>query len=515
MKKLICLLVSVAIVMSMVIALPVMASGTTVNAYKTYTNSPDCWLGNGGALSTTVMFNATGSFAAIAFPTLWASKTADRAAATTTFALTDKAGNTVATKTEVIDGDQTSGYTVDLGTTVPAGQYTLTISILEEAKQYIVFSKVTESDYGADTVLFSSDSFAFGLVFMDDNAGFAKLDLGDDVIAVTINAYNNYTYSPDCWIGNGNAATKSVKFNATGAFTGVVFPILWASAGSSAANATFAILGNSDTAIATKTVTIDGDKNNGFTVDFDSEIPAGTYTLTVSVADASATYVVLSQIKDASLDDSYLTFSDETFAFGVKFVDSTTAGFAAVGADEEPAPNTDFDYVGYEEYGKGVHVSFDTLYVDGEMVANGTVPTWVEENLTDRTFDTDSVSKIGIRGWAAFDQAITAFGYIENGALTLDASFATERADVVAAGFANGVGFEIDIPVAATSGTIVAVAQLADGTIVALNGGQSTAFTLSSATNPAPATADSSMVVFMIAAAAFVATVVLAKKKEF
>ena len=170
-------------------------------------------------------------------------------------------------------------------------------------------------------------------------------------------------------------------------------------------------------------------------------------------------------------------------------------------------------------------VSFDTFFVDGVMnFGQGDGMASSKLDGVNRTVDGSdgSIETIVMRGWVGFDKAIAQFGYqVGDQEPVFDDSFkkTTEQA-VLDAGGANASRFEVEIPVGRISGTnvITTVVKLVDGTVVKLDsqfaasaqGLPDVSFTYVG-TQSTPATADASMIIFVIAAAA-IALVVLKKK---
>ena len=426
------------------------------------------------------------------------------------------------------NGTGSIGYSVDGGDITWGGIFDGAIVSTEYGGN--ANADLTGRHYAARYYLNVPTSSAGGTIAL-----YAKMESGETVKVVEYDYKFNLTTSVKLpagtdgggtthWFGNGSGSTQTIAvFQSNAAISSIQIPV-WAKASidntieikiykyDTNLNTTL-----NTTPVRTISQSVQGDDRGvGLVYDL-GELAAGTYAVVFTLtSDYDATYVVFSQCNNTNVQ-----YAGPDIYFNVVVTTEVSEAFAALDGNyadlEQAAVEPEkTEYVDYDTYGNGVNVSFDTLTANGTQCANGNVLEWIEENLDERHVDTTTCASIGIRGWAAFDQQITAFGYMIDGVATFDDAFIQERADVVAAGFENGVGFDITVPTDNISGVLVAVAKLADGTVVALNGAKDTTFALGNATLPTtPATADSSMVVFMLAAAAFVVTVILSKKKEF
>ncbi len=177
------------------------------------------------------------------------------------------------------------------------------------------------------------------------------------------------------------------------------------------------------------------------------------------------------------------------------------------------------------------NASFDSFYVDGVLnfgEADGNASDKLDARSRRVGEGDGAIQELMLRGWIGFDQEIEAFGYkIGDAAPVYSADFfqATEEA-VKGAGGEFAQRYCVTVPVAGIEGeqTIVMMVKLANGTEVAIDDQleatgvatpPNTSFTFVGVPGqqpPAP-TADASMIIFVVAAAA-IALVVL-KKKAF
>lgn len=174
-----------------------------------------------------------------------------------------------------------------------------------------------------------------------------------------------------------------------------------------------------------------------------------------------------------------------------------------------------------------VNASFDSFYVDGVLNfggADGNASSVLDAH--NRTVDgtNGTVKEIKLRGWVGFEQEIESFGYqMDDNAPVLNAGWiAPTEPEVQGAGGQYASRFEIPINVEGLTGnhTFVMVVKLAgidtpvkiDSTLEATGPATppNTSFTFAGAPGNA-GTADASLIIFIVAAAA-IALVVLKKK---
>lgn len=167
--------------------------------------------------------------------------------------------------------------------------------------------------------------------------------------------------------------------------------------------------------------------------------------------------------------------------------------------------------------------SFDNIFFDGEKMVEGEAGKYISSNYPDgiNIKDAGITEAIGLRGWVGYKGAIKSFGYRINDKDTFG-EFAEETDEnVKGAGGPNAARFIVNVPVSAlVAGTneIKAIAKLESGTVVEIQGVEVTVINGEASqqggeTPPSPATGDTAMIVFIVAAAA-VALAVL-KKRAF
>ena len=113
--------------------------------------------------------------------------------------------------------------------------------------------------------------------------------------------------------------------------------------------------------------------------------------------------------------------------------------------------------------------SFDTIYVNDNMLVDGSAGSWAEANPIDAEIQT-----IRVRGWAHVDDStIAAFGYrIDEGDDVISADYIFDRADVqayfgVTADVANGFDMTVNVAnIGKGTHTLTMVVKTADGTVL-------------------------------------------------
>ncbi len=254
-------------------------------------------------------------------------------------------------------------------------------------------------------------------------------------------------------------------------------------------------------------------------------VSAGTYIFEIKTVGekmigdtATGGYFVLDK-PAADADEDYFKYSGTSakqFAFAI-IGKNTDGDVVTVNPEDTDVPTAPV----YK------NASFDSIYVDGALnfgQADGAASDKLDGvNRTVGNGD-GSISEIRLRGWIGFEQEIELFGYkIGNAEPVFDASFteATEPA-VKAAGGDNALRFNVTVPVAGIEGEqkVVMVVKLKTGDVVEIDDtlvatgpatAPNTSFTFVGTPAQNPPTADASMVIFVIAAAA-IALVVLKKK---
>lgn len=222
--------------------------------------------------------------------------------------------------------------------------------------------------------------------------------------------------------------------------------------------------------------------------------------------------------------------------FNLKFVDAP-APETSDDPGDEPGGNEGL-IVDYEsEAASSIGMSLDAIYWNGDPVntpgdgnARANYDGYCE---ADGSLDIAKYSgeSIGFAGWTVFRKAIRAYGYMIDDELVLKDEFSAGAepglADAVAGIFpgedCSGVlRFHIVVPIKDIVGTktVVAVAQLTDGTVVKLNSSaihnRDTSAVLTGVREQVPQTGDNAFAMISVAAMlAMAAAVVFAKRRSF
>ncbi|MBQ3867203.1 MAG: hypothetical protein II789_01515 [Clostridia bacterium] len=321
-------------------------------------------------------------------------------------------------------------------------------------------------------------------------------------------------------IGHDSPTTVTVQFQTDVSFSKVFFPKIWCKAHS---EVTIEILSGEEV-VASKTFEAYNEANgsgdiDNVEVDFGKTVPAGPYTLRASIPDDF--YAFFCYGADP-LSEEYLVFERGDSYFGLWTTDAGE-GFVAIGSEVPGGETPSFQLHG---------ASFDTIYVNDVMnfgKDDGAASTKLDE--VGRTIDGSdgSVQTIRIRGWIGFESEIDVLGYQINGENTFGEFKVAPEAAVTdpANGGQYATRFDMTIDVSNLKGTnkIVAVAKLADGTIVKIdenvsaNGAGTTPNTSFTYVGPADdnvQTGDMTVAMFaVIAVLALSAAVVFAKKRSF
>ena len=339
---------------------------------------------------------------------------------------------------------------------------------------------------------------------------------------------------PTVWTGHTSGSLEwQFTFNTDIGFFAVNFPLSWGNAG---APIKFTISKESDgTVVAEKSMTRFGD--GGITIDFGKTIPAGKYVLSVAITDDTlaaegqyAYYNVFGHAHDM-LDEEYCLNTNGTGIEEAAAVELYSAddgrGFIKLSEEAQPATEPATEPAGEYTYN---NASFDSFYVNDVLnfgKADGAASDRLDE--VNRTVDGSdgSVSKIVMRGWIGFAEEIESFGYQLNGKNVFgDFAAATEDA-VKNAGGENASRFQIEIDTTTLKNTnkIVAIVKLANGAVVKLDETlvatgpatpPNTSFTFIGVPEEVPATGDMTVAMFaVIAVLAMGAAVVFMKKRAF
>ncbi len=254
-------------------------------------------------------------------------------------------------------------------------------------------------------------------------------------------------------------------------------------------------------------------------MDLGKTVPAGAYTLRASVPEGC--YAFFCYGADP-LSTDYIIFERGDSYFGIYTTDAGE-GFVPLGSEIPGGETGSFQLHG---------ASFDTIYVN-DVMNFGQDDGAASDKLdgVGRTIDGSdgSVQTIRIRGWIGFESEIDELGYQINGKNTFgDYKVAPEAAVTDPAnGGQYATRFDMTIDVSNLKGTnkIVAVAKLADGTIVKIdenvsaNGAGTTPNTSFTYVGPAEenvTTGDMTVAMFaVLAVLALGAVAVFAKKRAF
>ncbi len=263
-------------------------------------------------------------------------------------------------------------------------------------------------------------------------------------------------------------------------------------------------------------------------IDIGTTLPKGTYDVTITITDdemngeAYKCYLVLGFATDGNLyDDDYFVFERGNVAFDIYSTDTKGLGFVP------------FDYVephvaekrGFDA-NAGDGLSYDQILINGTEIANGNAAVIAAKKSIDGT--DGSVSTITLHGWYGNGNSPTAaFGYQINGGTIVYGDYFAATESAVTDLNANNRRFtmEIDVSNLKNENTIWVWAKLENGDEVKLDrfDNKGTANEkdreiyvvyngpVSQQSNPP--TADASIVIFMVAAAAI--ALVLLKKKGF
>ncbi len=273
-----------------------------------------------------------------------------------------------------------------------------------------------------------------------------------------------------------------------------------------------------------------------FVLDLGTTLEKGEYDVTVTINDDTPrtdpdgylNYFVMGYASEGNLfDDDYFVFERGNVALDLYSTENTKNGFVPIDYVEPYTPVVrDFDAA------QGDALSYDQILVNGSEIANGNSAVIAAKKGIDGT--DGSIETVTLHGWYGnASQAIDQFGYQINGGRVVYGDFksATEDAVYGAGGqYASRFTVPVDVSALKNDGNVIWIwAKLANGDEVQLNrfdnrgsdnekdrevyvifnapasqgqGGQ----------DPVP-TADASMVLFVVAAAAI--ALVLLKKKAF
>ena len=497
--------------------------------------SASVWTGNSNGRRNThaVTFNAAAAFRYVGVPVYWNSNGSNEPLVTykvelfkydTDYETTIK-GTPVFTETVNPEGDAPNGIMFDLGKNMEKGVYTLKFTVTSD-EGYMVLPGVT-SAFSNVRIAYSDDTFGFFVEFVDEGLSnyFAKLpDAGEEVIErvliekgsepVNIKAEGPYGVRftvPEGYALRAICGSDSPTWSNPGG-------------GSSAAANIYKWDTDYDKSIAGGSLAyaeeLDHADNATLVLTFDKDLPAGEYLAVVeSIGENNIGFWCQSSSK-GEVTEVFLNGAATNKYPGMKY--------RLLIADEAPATEPETEPANYELHG----ASFDTIYVN-DVMNFGKEDGKASEKLDEvgRKIDGSdgSVQTIRIRGWIGFETEIAELGYQINGKNTFgDYKVAPEAAVVDPAnGGQYATRFDMTIDVSNLKGTnkIVAVAKLADGTIVKIdenvsaNGAGTTPNTSFTYVGPAEenvTTGDMTVAMFaVIAVLALGAVVVFSKKRAF
>jgi len=264
-------------------------------------------------------------------------------------------------------------------------------------------------------------------------------------------------------------------------------------------------------------------------IDIGKTLPKGTYDVTITITDDEwveanngyKCYLVLGFATSGDLyDDDYFTFERGNVAFDLYTTDTAGLGFVPFDYVEPYEPvSRDFDA------NAGDGLSYDWILANGAEIANGNTQVIETKKGIDGT--DGSITELTLYGWYGNGQQETAaFGYQINGGTIVYGDYFTTTEEAVTNLGANNRRFMIPVDVSGLTGenTIWIWAKLANGDEIKLNRFDNKGQTNEKdrevyviyngpASQQNPPTADASMIIFMVAAAAV--ALVLIKRKSF
>jgi len=188
-----------------------------------------------------------------------------------------------------------------------------------------------------------------------------------------------------------------------------------------------------------------------------------------------------------------------------KTPDTTKAPETTAAPDTTTAPETTAEP---ETGAKLVAFSFDSINTNGNRLnqPDGNAGSWMDKNLTDRTIEDSygSVGAITFRGWAGYDQAIDAFGYIiDDGEPVFSKDFVmNDAADIAAVRNAGGEyaeRFVITVPTQGLTGkhSIKGAVLFKDGSYKAVKSAKDSLYVVYSgadSASPSPSASSDSII---------------------
>jgi hypothetical protein len=532
MKKALAIILAVVMVAALFIIPAAAEDYTRVESY-TGGVGVGVWTGNTDGRKNThgAAFNVAADFRYIGLPQYWNSNGSNQPLVTYVFELfnydtdyaTSVAGTPVFSQEVHPDGDAANGIQFDLGKTMPKGAYAMRFTVTSD-QGYMVLP-AANSAYSNVRIAYTDETFGFYIDFVEAGLSnyFAKMpNAGEELLDGVL-------------MEKGGEA---VDMKAAGAF-GIRFTVpegyalrallgtdspTWSNpgGGSSACVNIYKWNSDYDTTVAGDSLAygeeLDHADNATLVLNLDKDIPAGDYLAVIESIGEKPIGFWCNTTSAGEATGVYLNGAETTKYPGMKYRLLVL----------ESEPETTGETADFQLHG----ASFDTIYVNDVMnfgQADGAASDKLDG--VGRTIDGSdgSVQTIRIRGWIGFETEIDQLGYQINGKNTFgDYKVAPEAAVTDPAnGGQYATRFDMTIDVSELKGTnkIVAVAKLADGTIVKIDENVSangagttpnTSFTYIGPADENAQTGDMSVAMFaVLAVLALGAAVVFAKKRSF
>lgn len=525
MKKIMVLIVAVAMVFSLLSVASFASERVYVSGYTGALNI-GLWMGvdPGRVQVASVAFNAAVPFSSFVIPQYWASNGSNGPLVTYDFEIhafdtdidTSNANTPLFKSSENPVGDAATGIEWEFDS-LPAGEYVATFRITGNVEgAYLVLPSVTAA-FPSTREYFSSGNFGFKIGFDSESDVYLnKLSfMAGELETIERNLTPKGDSPQNLKDGEIEVRIAIPAGYELYALSGINSPT-WGNQGTdSSADATvYSWAGDYDSTVAGSALAyalVEGHADNSdMKFVFDNRVGEGEYLVVFSAADSgSIGFWCHTSDKGDAID---VTRYGDSFSY----YPGLNITYAIV--DEFVPP---------EESATLISSSFDTFYVDDVMnfgEGDGLADAKLEARGRLVDGSDGSIQTLRIRGWIGFNKAIESFGYKIGDAEPVYGDFATPTEDGVrAAGGEFASRFEITVPVAGLTGRnpVAAVVKLTDGTVIVLDGDYSAAtqnaanfsMVFIGTEGQTPETADTSMILFLTAAAA-VALVIL-KKKAF
>lgn len=517
MKKIISIILTVALVLALCTLFPAAADPVRVDGYTGGT-SVGIWMGtsNGRFETQTVLFNAGDEFTGFGLPNYWASNSdSNEPDVTFTFSLynydTDVAtsvkGTPVFSQTENPHGDQPEGVLFDFGKALPKGEYVAEFKVVSDVG-YLVLPSAS-SAFNNLYLEFAGSSFGFYVNFVNSGLSkyFKKLSSAAGQYAIEEPVICNKGDTPVDVKGAEMAVHYKVPADRKLlALVGITSPT-WTNpgGGSDATLEAYAWTGDYDSSVdgavlATAEV-FDHADNADLVLTLDNPLPAGDYLFTISGTGDMAVGFWCNSSDMGQLEDVYLNGSETTNYPGLR------AKLQVMDDDDEPATEENPPVV--ESFIKAV--SRDQLMIDGADRAKF----GGNDAVTDVDLKADVGKELKIWGWVGTTSPIKGFGYRVNGQEVSDPSFVFEaEPGVINAAAEKGATeasrYAIMFPV--TEGVYTVEA------FVTTDAGTETIWTINVVAGdaPQPATGDASVaMIAVLVVLTMGAAVVFARKKSY